>query len=247
MRKNKFKDELIDFDAAIKKIDKSTSQYKVRNWLLPDKPFRMLISGPSGCGKTNLLLNMILKMLYYDDVYLYAKDIHETKYEFLSKLFAENYADGRRKLHVSDNLADVVPYDALDRDRQKIIVFDDFNNEKDQKAVEDLFKMGRKKNANVIYLAQAYYKSPKFIRDNCTHYVFFKVHNRQDIGRIHQTHGVDLDKDEFSKLFRSATKGGHDFFYIDTYETELPAKYRMGFDGFYRGWIDDDKKKSNKN
>ena len=45
--------------------------------------FRMLIIGPSGSGKTNTLLYLINNFHPIDKIYLYAKDIHEPKYEYL--------------------------------------------------------------------------------------------------------------------------------------------------------------------
>ena len=51
------------------------------NW-----PFRMLIIGPSGSGKTITLLNLIQNLnetTPVDKIYLYAKDLSESKYEFL--------------------------------------------------------------------------------------------------------------------------------------------------------------------
>ena len=46
-------------------------------------PFRMLIIGPSGSGKTNTLLHLINDLHPIDKIYLYAKDIHKPKYEYL--------------------------------------------------------------------------------------------------------------------------------------------------------------------
>ena len=43
----------------------------------------MLIIGPSGSGKTNTLLHLINNFHPIDKTYLYAKDIHEPKYEYL--------------------------------------------------------------------------------------------------------------------------------------------------------------------
>ena len=49
---------------------------------MPSKSFRMLICGPTGSGKTNALVHMLLKQLiYYDKVYLYAKNIDQKKYK----------------------------------------------------------------------------------------------------------------------------------------------------------------------
>ena len=43
----------------------------------------MLIIGPSGSAKTNTLLHLINNLHPIDKIYLYAKDIHEPKYEYL--------------------------------------------------------------------------------------------------------------------------------------------------------------------
>ena len=50
---------------------------------IPDHPHRMLIIGGSGSRKTNALLNLISKQPDVDKIYLYAKDLHEPKYQFL--------------------------------------------------------------------------------------------------------------------------------------------------------------------
>ena len=55
------------------------------NWpYIPDHPYRILIGG-SGSGKTNALLNLINNQPDIDKIYLYAKDPHEDKYQFLLK------------------------------------------------------------------------------------------------------------------------------------------------------------------
>ena len=46
-------------------------------------PFRMLIIRPSGSGKTSTLLHSINNLHTIDKIYLYAKDIHEPKCEYL--------------------------------------------------------------------------------------------------------------------------------------------------------------------
>ena len=58
--------------------NKKTSSSEHNNW-----PFRMLIIGPSGSGKTNTLLQLINNLHPIDKISLYAKDLHESKYEYL--------------------------------------------------------------------------------------------------------------------------------------------------------------------
>ena len=54
------------------------------DWLeIPDYPFRTFIFGESGSGKTNALLNLINHEPNTDKMFLYAKDLYETKHQLL--------------------------------------------------------------------------------------------------------------------------------------------------------------------
>ena len=49
-------------------------------------PYRKLVIGPSGSGKTNYLLNSIQRdNNIIDQIYLYATDLEEPKYQLLIK------------------------------------------------------------------------------------------------------------------------------------------------------------------
>ena len=52
---------------------------------IPDHPYRILIIGGSGSGKTNTLLHLINEQKDIDKINLYAKDLSESKYEYLIK------------------------------------------------------------------------------------------------------------------------------------------------------------------
>ena len=51
---------------------------------IPDHPYKILIIGGSGSRKTNTLLNLTKEPDNIDKIYLYAKDLNEPKYEFLT-------------------------------------------------------------------------------------------------------------------------------------------------------------------
>ena len=68
---------------------------------------------------------------------------------------------------------EIISLDQLNNDNQKIVIFDDFVCEKNQKPRVDYFIGGRHKNCSVIYLSQSYYLTPKDIRLNCSHFIFF--------------------------------------------------------------------------
>ena len=52
---------------------------------IPDLPYRILIIVGSGSGKTKTLLNWIKEQDDIDKIYLYAKDLSESKYELFIK------------------------------------------------------------------------------------------------------------------------------------------------------------------
>ena len=58
----------------------------MKNGLIwPDHPYRILIIGDPGSGRTNTLLNLINEQRDIDKIYLYSKDLGESKYEHLIK------------------------------------------------------------------------------------------------------------------------------------------------------------------
>ena len=65
-------------------ITNENNKYHNLKWpFIPDHLYRILIIGGSGPGKTNTLLNLIKAQGDINKTYLYAKDLSETKYEYL--------------------------------------------------------------------------------------------------------------------------------------------------------------------
>ena len=68
-------------------ITNENNQDYNKKWpYIPDHPYRMLITGGSRSRKTNALLNLIKKQDHENlihKIFLYAKDLHEAKYQFL--------------------------------------------------------------------------------------------------------------------------------------------------------------------
>ena len=52
---------------------------------IPDYPYVILIIGGSESGKANALLNLIKEQNDIDKIYFYAKDLNQSKFEFLIK------------------------------------------------------------------------------------------------------------------------------------------------------------------
>ena len=184
------------------------TNYKQLYPFMPDQNFRMLICGPSGSGKTNLLLDMILRLLYFDKVYLYAKNLDQSKYQFLLREFDPINKDAGYEV-ISISPDEILPVSELEDDSQKIIIFDDFVCEKNQNPLIDYFINGRHKNCSVIYLSQSYYKTPKDIRLNCSHFCIFEFPSNNEISMFCRE--VNVDKNQYE----AATREPYSFLYID--------------------------------
>lgn len=217
---------------------------------LPQHPFRFYILGGSGSGKTNLLLDMIFDkgkknvQINFTRIYLYAKDLTEEKYQFLIKKMQEReekvrkFADKKNielppdffVIYAADNLDDVVPVDDLDKDEQNLVIFDDFNNEKDQKIIQEYFIRGRKKNASMVYIAQSYRQSPKMMRDQANYAAIFKLNDTRDLNTLRNVYGPDVDKQDFRKMYNDCIGGQKGrFLFIDNGQSKLSKKFRCGF------------------
>ena len=202
---------MFNLDAITSKKNKDDD----KKWL-----YRMLIIGPSGSRKTNVLPNLIQKqdnVNLIDKIFLYAKDLSEAKYQFLIKkredagiknlddpsVFIEysNTVD-----HVYNNIDDYNPR----RKRKILIVFDDMiadimTNEKFQAIIKELFIRCEKLNISLIFITQSYFKVPKDVRLNSTHYLIMKIHNKRELKNIAFDHLVDIECKEFVKICRNCT------------------------------------------
>ena len=78
---------------------------------IPDHPHRILITGGSGSGKANALLNLINNQPDIDKTYLYAKDLYETKYQYLinkcEKVGLDHFDDPKGFMEYSNDMQDV--------------------------------------------------------------------------------------------------------------------------------------------
>ena len=171
--------------------DDAVSNFKQLYDFMPHQCFRMLICGPSGSGKTNTLMHMIYNLLYFDKGYLYAKNLEQSKYKNLMDVFqliSDSDEVGYDVIEASND--EIIPVQDLDSDSQKIAIFDDFVCEKNQKPLIDYFIQGRHKNCSVIYLSQSYYKTPKDIRLNCSHFSIFDFPSNREKSLICNESGV---------------------------------------------------------
>ena len=185
-------------------------KFKQLHPFMPKDTFRMLICENSGSGKTNLLYHMLMEpLLYCDKIYLYAKNLEQEKYQNLMKEMKEASEEtGYNVMEVSNDA--IIPITHLPyENNQKIIIFDDYVCEKNQREIVDYFIQGRHKNCSVIYLSQSFYKTPRDIRLNCSHYCIYEFPSSRERSMISSELGVEKEQ------YKKATKKPFSFLYID--------------------------------
>ena len=70
-----------------------------------------------------------------------------------------------------------------------VIIFDDIiadllSNEKFDSVVTELFIRGRKLNISLVFITQSYFKVPKHVRLNTTHFFILKIPNKGELQQI---------------------------------------------------------------
>ena len=203
---------MINFDVYFN--ENKTEQNK--NWSYnPDSPY--INNRRFRIWKKNVLLNFIENQPDIDKIYLYAKDPYEANYQYLidkresviinhfnePKAFIEYSNDMR---YVYKNFDDYNP----DKENKILIVFDDriadmIHNKKPNSIVTKLLIRGRKLNISIVFIAQSYFKVPKDVRLNTTHFLISKIPNKRELQQISINHSSDIITKYFTNIYRKCT------------------------------------------
>ena len=120
----------------------------------------------------------------------------------------------------------------LGRERKILIVFDDMiadmiNNKKLNPIVAELFIRGRKLNISIVFITQSYFKVPKDVRLNSTHFFIMKILNKRELQQIALNHSSDIDFKDFMKIYKECTKEPYSFLVNDTtLQSDNPLRFR---------------------
>ena len=89
-------------------------------------------------------------------------------------------------------------------------VFDDMiadmtHNKKLNSIVTELFLRGRKLTISLVFITQSYFKVPKDVRLNTTHFFISKIPNKTELQKIAINHSSDISTKDFANIYRECT------------------------------------------
>ena len=160
-------------------------------------------------------------------IFLYAKDPYEVKYQYLikirEKVDLDHHDDPKAHIEYSNDLCDVyknINYYNPDKENKILIVFDDMiadmiHNKKLNSIVTELFIRGRKLNISLVFITQSYFKVPKDVRLNTTHFFIAKISNKRELEQIAINHSSDISTKDFNNIYRECTAEPYSFLVND--------------------------------
>ena len=119
-----------------------------------------------------------------------------------------------------------------DKENKILIVFDNMiadmiQNKKLNSIVTELFIRGRKLNVSLVFITQSYFKVPKDVRLNTSHFFIAKIPNKRELQQIAINHSSDISTKDFENIYRKCTAESYLFFVNDTtLASDNPLRFR---------------------
>ena len=185
----------------------------------------------------NVLLNLIENQPDIDKIYFYAKDPYDAKHQYLinnrEKVGLKRFNDSKAQKYSNDT-RNVYKNINCYKENKVLIVFDDMiadmiHNKKLNSIVTELFIRGSKLNI-FLFITQSYFKVPKDVRLNTSHFFISKIPNKRQLRQIAINHSSDISTKNFINIYRKCTAESYSFFVNDTtLAPENPLRFRNLF------------------
>ena len=90
-----------------------------------------------------------------------------------------------------------------------------------------MFIRGRKLNISLVFIMQSYFKVPKDVRLNSTHFFIMKILNKRELQQIALNHSLDIDFKDFMKIYKQYTAEPYYFLVNDaTLASNNPLRFK---------------------
>ena len=149
----------------------------------------------------------------------------------------KDFNDPKALIEYSNDMQDIYKnIDEYNEDKEHkiLIVFDDMiacmiNNKKLNSIITELFIRGRKLNISLVFVTQAYFKVPKDVRLNSTHFFIMKIPKRE-LQQISINHLSDINSTDFVKIYKKCTAEPYSFLVNNTtLASDNPLRFRKLF------------------
>ena len=186
----------------------------------------ILALGGTGTGKTNALLNYLSRSSgeFSDVIVFSASTTDEPLYNLLEENGVTLYND-------IDELPELSEFED-DKDKKKLIIFDDFINldKKKLKKINMYLISGRKFNFSVFLMAQNYSSIDKQIVRQIQYFIIFKINDNISLNNIIRNHNIaDIDPTVIKSACNLCTQTPPDFFMIDLKTINKKERFRKNF------------------
>ena len=151
-----------------------------------------------------------------------------TRQSIKAKAFIK-YSNDMRNVYKNIN------YYNPDKENKMFIVSDDMiadmiHNKKLGSIVTELFIRGRKLNISLGFITQSYFKVPKDVRLNTTHFFISKIPNKRELQQITINHSSDISTKDFTNIYKECTAEPYSFLVNDTtLASDNPLRFRNLF------------------
>lgn len=188
------------------------------------------IFGPSGCGKTNVLIQILMEIRTYLNIYLCSTTANQEKYKRLKDII--NIHNKMEKCKNPIGFITFSPEELKEPEEiepNSVIIFDDILTGP-QNIIASYFLRGRHYNISPFYLAQSYSKVPKqCIRDNLNYLIIFKQ-DMKNLKHIFENHTTGINFEKFKEMSNLCWNEKYGFLVIDKESKDI---YKKNFDGVF--------------
>ena len=106
------------------------------------------------------------------------------------------------------------------------MIADMINNKKLNSIVTELFIRGRKLNISLVFITQSYFKVPKDVRLNTTHFFIINIPNKRELQEVVFNHSSDIDFKDFVKIYKKCTDEPYSFLVnVTTLSSDNPLRF----------------------
>ena len=79
---------------------------------------------------------------------------------------------------------------------------DMINNKRINPVVTELFIRDRTLDISIVFITQSYFRGPKDVRLNSTHFFITRIPNKRELQQIALNHSSDINFKDFIKIYK---------------------------------------------